>query len=75
MKIKLNEESRQKTPWDDVFNTTPTQEFIMKKYNENYKNKHPNLNDTNEAELINSVEVIIILFDIIVTNVKRLLLQ
>lgn len=57
MKIKLNEESRKKTPWDDVFDATPTQEFIMNKYNENYKNKHPNLNDTNEAELINSVEV------------------
>lgn len=57
MKNKIDT-SRQKTPWDDVENITPTQSFIMKKYKENYNNKHPKLSDTEEYKLINSIVIV-----------------
>ena len=49
--------SRNKTPWDNCVELTATQIFIMNKYRENYKIKHPKLNETKEYILINSIEV------------------
>lgn len=49
--------SRQSTPWDNKQDITTIENFVGKKYKENYKNKHPKLKDTNEAELINSTEI------------------
>lgn len=56
MKNKVDT-SRRKTPWDDSKHLSSTQRFIKKKYETNYKNKHPKLSKTNEANLINSVIV------------------
>ncbi len=49
--------SRKKTPWDNNENKTVLQEFIELKYVENYKYKHPRLVDTNEALIINSINI------------------
>lgn len=49
--------SRQKTPWDNNQEVTMIENFVGMKYKENYKIKHPKLSDTNEAELINSIEI------------------
>ncbi len=49
--------SRQKTPWDKCKEKTKTQYFISKIYKENYQIKHRKLKDTNENEIINSVEI------------------
>lgn len=49
--------SRLKTPWDNIDNLTESQKFIKNKYETNYKYKHPRINETNEKELINSVEI------------------
>lgn len=48
--------SRRKTPWDNS-NLTTTEKFIKDKYEQNYEFKHPKLMDTNEEELINSIEI------------------
>ncbi len=57
MKNKIDT-SRQKTPWDDNEKQTASQKFISEKYKENYRNKHPLLKESNEKELINSIEII-----------------
>ena len=49
--------SRQKTPWDSKDEKTILQNFVSKKYKENYKAKHPKLIDTDEAELLNSIAI------------------
>lgn len=49
--------SRQKTPWDNEKNATETEKFVKTKYKKNYKIKHPKLNTTNEARLINSIVI------------------
>ena len=49
--------SRQKTPWDSKDEKTILQNFVSKKYKENYKAKHPKLIDTDEAELLNSITI------------------
>lgn len=49
--------SRKKTPWDNKKNKTSLQEFIEAKYVENYKLKHPKLNETDEAKIINSITI------------------
>lgn len=46
--------SRRKTPWDNLTELTPTQDFISKQYKEHYMQRHPKLEDTGEVELINS---------------------
>lgn len=48
--------SRQKTPWDNKEQTT-IQEFISRKYKDNYRQKHPKLSETEESEIINSIEI------------------
>jgi Transposase and inactivated derivatives len=47
--------SRQKTPWDNMNGNTVLQEFVSRKYKENYRAKHPKLVDTDEANLLNSI--------------------
>ena len=49
--------SRQKTPWDSKDEKTILQNFVSKKYKENYKAKHPKLIDTDEAELLSSITI------------------
>lgn len=49
--------SRKKTPWDNSENLTISQKFIMDKYKENYKLKHPKLSETSEFQLLNSIEI------------------
>lgn len=49
--------SRKKTPWDLTEELTPLQEFIKNKYIENYKSKHPRLIETNEAKILNCIEI------------------
>lgn len=56
MKNKIDS-SRQSTPWDRKEDTTTIENFVGKKYKENYRIKHPKLKETNEAELINSIEI------------------
>ena len=46
--------SRRKTPWDTLEELTPTQDFISKKHEEHYMQRHPRLDETGEVELINS---------------------
>lgn len=49
--------SRKRTPWDNVEDITSTQLFIKEKYKDNFRKKHPKLNDTNEADLFNSIKI------------------
>ena len=49
--------SRKKTPWDNTENLSYTEKFIQNKYINNYYNKHPKLNETNEATLLNSITI------------------
>ena len=46
--------SRRITPWDNEAELTPTQAFISRHYKEHYMQRHPKLEDTGEAELINT---------------------
>lgn len=46
--------SRRVTPWDDQIEKTPTQEFVTKVTMEHYNQRHPQLFETGEVELINS---------------------
>lgn len=46
--------SRRVTPWDDQIEKTPTQEFVIKVTMEHYQQRHPQLSETGEVELINS---------------------
>ena len=46
--------SRLKTPWDSEDELTASQCFISRHYKEHYMQRHPNLGETGEAELINS---------------------
>lgn len=49
--------SRKRTPWDNKDDTTALQDFIKEKYKGNYGFKHPNLSDTNEASILNSIQI------------------
>ena len=46
--------SRRMTPWDDADEKTPSQEFVTKVTMEHYNQRHPELSETGEVELINS---------------------
>lgn len=46
--------SRRKTPWDDIFEPTDTQEFLQMHYVRRYEERHCRLVDTGEAKMINS---------------------
>jgi transposase-like protein len=51
---KSHGKSRRKTPWDGEAELTPTQEFLLKHYQEHYAARHPKLSETGEAAMINS---------------------
>lgn len=46
--------SRKRTPWDGMTDLTPIQEFLKMHYTERYEQRHPKLDETGEAVLINS---------------------
>ena len=46
-------QSRRKTPWDEVEQRTPMQEFLYRHYQAHYMERHPNPEETGEAGLIN----------------------
>lgn len=49
--------SRQKTPWDNKNDLSDIQSFIKNKYLKNYNFKHPKISDTEEAKILNSIEI------------------
>lgn len=49
--------SKRRTPWDGKEDLSPTQSFIKSNYLDTYYNRHPILKETNEAELLNSLNV------------------
>lgn len=54
---KLNRsKSRRTTPWDDSPRPTPVQRFIKVHYHTRYEERHQPLDETGEAEMINSFE-------------------
>lgn len=54
---KLNRsKSRRTTPWDDSPRPTPVQRFIKLHYQTRYEERHQPLDETGEAEMINSFE-------------------
>ncbi len=55
-KSKKQYESRRKTPWENSKELTPLQKFISDNYKEHYMQRHPQLSETGEVELINSIE-------------------
>jgi len=54
MSGKSHGKSRNETPWDGMEDLTSTQQFLRTHYKERYEARHPKLNETGEAELINS---------------------
>lgn len=51
---RSSRKSRRTTPWDSAEKLTPTQAFLKRHYEAHYKERHPLLKETGEAELINS---------------------
>jgi transposase-like protein len=47
-------ESRKRTPWDGVTDLTPTQEFLRGHYVAHYAQRHRPLDESGEADMINS---------------------
>jgi 5-methylcytosine-specific restriction endonuclease McrA len=47
-------ESRKRTPWDEVSDLTPTQEFLREHYAAHYSERHRTLDESGEADMINS---------------------
>ena len=48
--------SRRITPWDEATDLTPTQTFLKDHYRNHYVERHINIQDSDEAGLINSYE-------------------
>ncbi len=48
--------SRRTTPWDESTHPTPVQRFIKMHYQTRYEERHQPLDETGEAEMINSFE-------------------
>jgi len=46
--------SRRKTPWDGENDLTPTQAFLKKNYDIRYENHHRKVDESDEAEMVNS---------------------
>jgi len=46
--------SRKETPWDKMEELTPTQDFLRKHYIIRYDQRHPQLKDMEEADMVNS---------------------
>ena len=51
--VRKTRQSRRKTPWDNT-NMTPTQQFIHDQHKIHYDQRHPSIEETGEAGLINS---------------------
>jgi len=49
-----HQKSRRKTPWEDSKILTPTQAFLKQKYDSYYAERHRKVEDSGEAEMINS---------------------
>ena len=54
--MKSRHKSRKQTPWDDCKELSATQEFIRMHYIARYQERHPTLEEANEAAMINSYE-------------------
>lgn len=54
MKPKETKKSRKATPWNGDNNLTETQAFLKKNYAEYYADRHRAINDSGEADMINS---------------------
>ena len=54
VKIDRRKKSRRQTPWDDKDELTPMQEFLQMHYKSRYEQRHPQIKETGEPELINS---------------------
>ena len=54
---KITSKSRRATPWDHSAERTASQNFIRNETKKHYKQRHQKLRDTNEATLINTVQV------------------
>jgi transposase-like protein len=50
----LHEKSRRRTPWEGVPNLSATQTYLKDHYRANYDERHSNLEDCDEADMINS---------------------
>ena len=48
------QKSRRKTPWDGETNLTPTQAFLKENYDERYNVNHRTVEESDEAEMVNS---------------------
>jgi transposase-like protein len=48
------QKSRRKTPWDGENNLTPTQAFLKENYDERYNVNHCTVEESDEAEMVNS---------------------
>ena len=48
------QKSRRKTPWDSEENLTPVQAFLKKNYDARYETHHRKVEDSEEAEMVNS---------------------
>ena len=48
---------RNSTPWDSKDNLSCTEIFIKENYNNQYRDSHKRLKDTNEAEFLNDIKV------------------
>ena len=46
--------SRKKTPWEGKEKLTPTQTFLKENYDDFYSERHRKIEDSGEAEMINS---------------------
>ena len=54
--MQRRRQSRKRTPWDDRKELSATQEFIQMHYVARYLERHPTLEEANEAAMINSYE-------------------
>ncbi|GHU56623.1 hypothetical protein AGMMS49975_20270 [Clostridia bacterium] len=54
MATKSSSKSRRETPWDGDIELTPMQKFLKTEYGEHCKARHMGLNESGEADMINS---------------------
>ena len=54
MKNSKSHKSRRTTPWDGETDLTSTQEFLKYYYDEHYSSRHRTIEDSGEAEMVNS---------------------
>jgi hypothetical protein len=54
MAKRIKQKSRRTTPWDKSEDLTPTQEFFKRHYNVHYEERHQKIEESGEAEMVNS---------------------